>query len=181
MFNSTERLSDYFNPRSPHGERHYIRLQFCSSHIDISIHAPRTGSDLQIALNRATKQIFQSTLPARGATYTAIVKAFEGVFQSTLPARGATTMLAFFQILVSDFNPRSPHGERHIFCRRKWRILFNFNPRSPHGERHAQLFYAFRIIYFNPRSPHGERQLYLAPISVIRGISIHAPRTGSDV
>ena len=33
---------------------------------------------------------------------------------------------------------------------------------------------------FNPRSPHGERRRELVRRSVLRGISIHAPRTGSD-
>ena len=44
MFNSAERLSDYFNPRSPHGERREIkRVDVFGG--GISIHAPRTGSD----------------------------------------------------------------------------------------------------------------------------------------
>ena len=79
----------------------------------ISIHAPRTGSDLLAPLNGVLDDVFQSTLPARGAT-----RADEkcgnrteisihaprtgsdskparsgGIglsFQSTLPARGAT-------------------------------------------------------------------------------------------
>ena len=36
---------------------------------------------------------------------------------------------------MTDFNPRSPHGERHsgtIMGVNPWK---NFNPRSPHGER----------------------------------------------
>ena len=36
----------------------------------ISIHAPRTGSDTAAGLNVNTAMIFQSTLPARGATET---------------------------------------------------------------------------------------------------------------
>ena len=34
--------------------------------------------------------------------------------------------------------------------------------------------------YFNPRSPHGERPGFSALRYQLRGISIHAPRTGSD-
>ena len=66
LFNSTERLGDYFNPRSPHGERQML--------VAISI-------DL-IA--------FQSTLPARGATMLVAISIDLIAFQSTLPARGAT-------------------------------------------------------------------------------------------
>ena len=35
--------------------------------------------------------------------------------------------------------------------------LTNFNPRSPHGERRAKAQCEERERYFNPRSPHGER------------------------
>ena len=56
----------YFNPRSPHGERRY--LSECLS----------------------TEILFQSTLPARGATYLSECLSTEILFQSTLPARGAT-------------------------------------------------------------------------------------------
>ena len=34
------------------------------------------------------------------------------LFQSTLPARGATSALAIAYRAVTHFNPRSPHGER---------------------------------------------------------------------
>ena len=36
---------------------------------DISIHAPRTGSDVPAAVILADIRLFQSTLPARGATF----------------------------------------------------------------------------------------------------------------
>ena len=44
----------YFNPRSPHGERHEYYITYGRTW-EISIHAPRTGSDadelLQVALH----------------------------------------------------------------------------------------------------------------------------------
>ena len=58
---------------------------------EISIHAPRTGSDLACSAGAPLASLFQSTLPARGATAAAALKAsFDMAFQSTLPARGAT-------------------------------------------------------------------------------------------
>ena len=58
----------------------------------------------------------------------------------------------------TDFNPRSPHGERP---RERGSAAWNtdFNPRSPHGERRG-LHFAAQILdlNFNPRSPHGERR-----------------------
>ena len=79
-------------------------------------------------------------------------------FQSTLPARGATRAASQSQQPPADFNPRSPHGERHDGRRRTSAAAKDFNPRSPHGER-----------------PRAASQSQQPP-----AISIHAPRTGSD-
>ena len=78
----------------------------------ISIHAPRGGSDNGSVSQMISNLIFQSTLPVGGATSTLVL------------ARGKTT----------DFNPRSPWGERH-FANPFFRLDFYFNPRSPWGER----------------------------------------------
>ena len=56
----------------------------------ISIHAPRTGSDVSSPTVAVTIRRFQSTLPARGATEHYFITQSDGTFQSTLPARGAT-------------------------------------------------------------------------------------------
>ena len=79
----------YFNPRSPHGERP-PRGGRTRQRKGISIHAPRTGSDARAASRRLSGQQFQSTLPARGAT-----------------TRTRTPKCCW-----TNFNPRSPHGER---------------------------------------------------------------------
>ena len=101
----------------------------------ISIHAPRTGSDTISDAPRGGGSIFQSTLPARGATSiidgvtgsidisihaprtgsdrdTAALWQRAAKFQSTLPARGATSKVYEMPPHTQDFNPRSPHGER---------------------------------------------------------------------
>ena len=80
----------------------------------------------------------------------------------------------------SYFNPRSPHGERRM-CRPAWRMCRSyFNPRSPHGERLGRHQQSIQRVYFNPRSPHGERPTGQETKQYPHGISIHAPRTGSD-
>ena len=83
-------------------------------HPSISIHAPRMGSDMALSIFAPALFLFQSTLPAWGAT-----KRPEGsepniLFQSTLPAWGATAFPSASVYSNSDFNPRSPHGERHF-------------------------------------------------------------------
>ena len=103
-----------------------------------------------------------------------------------------------------NFNPRSPHGERPYIAVeregrrefqstlpargatikriRKHKRRFDFNPRSPHGERRCAIFFAKNLENFNPRSPHGERRHIEDAFTLVAPpISIHAPRTGSDV
>ena len=58
----------HFNPRSPHGERLRQLLDFRDVVLIISIHAPRTGSDVPSCFALIKLVEFQSTLPARGAT-----------------------------------------------------------------------------------------------------------------
>ena len=123
----------------------------------ISIHAPRAGSDSHIFSPHFGQSIFQSTLPVRGATklylrrwisdnisihapragsdvLSKIIKIKDSTFQSTLPVRGATIQTEKSGTLGTDFNPRSPCGERRSGCDTVRRRR-NFNPRSPCGER----------------------------------------------
>ena len=101
------------------------------------------------------------------------------------------------------FNPRSPHGERRDSAGTGTSAGRHFNPRSPHGERQSR-FCSWKFVNdFNPRSPHGERPICIsfpicsavfqstlpargatanaADVSRASRISIHAPRTGSDL
>ena len=80
--------------------------------VSISIHAPRTGSDIPSSADHMALDKFQSTLPARGATICTLTTANCNVFQSTLPARGATMNQPRLVVYSPHFNPRSPHGER---------------------------------------------------------------------
>ena len=87
-----EPQDEHFNPRSPHGERPRCLLHGHRARA-ISIHAPRTGSDAGTAKCRTARPLFQSTLPARGATPAMLSARPRAAFQSTLPARGATIQL----------------------------------------------------------------------------------------
>ena len=42
----------------------------------------------------------------------------------------------------------------------------DFNPRSPHGERHGYRSFVSAGLYFNPRSPHGERLRKVTILSI---------------
>ena len=146
--------------------------------------------------------VFQSTLPARGAT------AFRGVRESGrrisihAPRTGSDRPPRIRFSPSGNFNPRSPHGERPTFALQNRALFVHFNPRSPHGERRKKNPRLNSCPHFNPRSPHGERRgrdnsrrgrhAFQSTLPA-RGatcadfhrllhivISIHAPRTGSD-
>ena len=173
-----KRRFHYFNPRSPHRERHQ------SDHWNDQ------------------RQKFQSTLPSQGATerITSTISSHE--FQSTLPSQGATPELAFWIACKRHFNPRSPHRERHGVQPLVQRLLLfqstlpsqgataqegnqiaqegfqstlpsqgamskaltflgydGFQSTLPsQGATNLDQYDAWRNMDFNPRSPHRERQ-----------------------
>ena len=124
--------------------------------------------------------IFQSTLPARGATERkAQLLAVPAHFNPRSPHGERPDYLCGLSDNPHDFNPRSPHGERRIWASSR-STSTHFNPRSPHGERRNRDGFHPCAYDFNPRSPHGERRAAQALPDAGAGISIHAPRTGSD-
>ena len=146
-----------FNPRSPHGERPYFSASE-GTKMAISTHAPRTGSDVDTADSSVADNVFQPTLPARGATNRAgqatrypwisthaprtgsdgegsEADDAEKKFQPTLPARGATKA----GDAVKGEGSISTHAPR----------TGSDPPASPPESAPR---------YFNPRSPHGERR-----------------------
>ena len=170
----------------------------------ISIHAPRTGSDArakavaitsaifqstlpargatEYSSHRSMLRLFQSTLPARGATMSCHLPVFGSRFQSTLPARGATSVMEAMLPPSMHFNPRSPHGERPRTGTSpdNWTCISIHAPRTGSDVLPAVTVKVHQG-YFNPRSPHGERRYgleYRFEDGIV--ISIHAPRTGSD-
>ena len=125
----------YFNPRSLHGERQ-------STH-----------------RNRASAAGFQSTLPARGATWTRRRLPSKGEISIHAPCTGSDLYLWRILRQVCHFNPRSLHGER----RRCWRCsaqALAFQSTLPaRGATYSTAPFDVAIPNFNPRSLHGERRL----------------------
>ena len=158
MFRPVDDVNKYFNPRPPRGGR---RLDF--------------PGNIRLSL------LFQSTPPARGATW-------------AMQIGGACSM---------HFNPRPPRGGRRerkragagacgisIHAPREGGdsalvdvsfVLRNFNPRPPRGGRRmssGRIPHCTR--YFNPRPPRGGRRFLCVVGCESFIISIHAPREGGD-
>ena len=147
--------------------------------VDISIHAPRVGSDglrrghdckpdnfnprspcgerQRNRINHAQGNIFQSTLPVWGATWSesrvraAVVISIhaprvgsdfeqrlaaveEKLFQSTLPVWGAT-FVAWFSDAGDPISIHAPRVGSDFSCLTALHGHIDFNPRSPCGER----------------------------------------------
>ena len=103
----------HFNPRSPCGERPRIRPEF------------------------STTLSFQSTLPMRGATSILPQSEEEIIFQSTLPMRGATRRERR-RDHHGVISIHAPHAGSDFFYPKTYGSVSNFNPRSPCGERLQQ-------------------------------------------
>ena len=95
------------------------------------------------------------------------------------PRTGSDAYLSAIAQRSTDFNPRSPHGERledgfvHDVCT-------DFNPRSPHGERPEARRVNASSTVFQPTLPARGATLKSVCYGRIYYISTHAPRTGSD-
>ena len=148
------RWAGYFNPRSPCGER------------------------LGRLLSRSVVNQFQSTLPMRGATFRVGQIIVDSLISIHAPHAGsdATGIRDVDGILISI---HAPHAGSDAGTDRGGMCSTDFNPRSPCGERRNINDSETQEYDFNPRSPCGERLGGLRGFPD-HGISIHAPHAGSD-
>ena len=175
---SLRHLCRNFNPRSPCGERLLMGKGFINA-FDISIHAPRVGSDLTVCNLQAPGHHFNPRSPCveRPALHPTPAKRCGDFnprspygerpplriywrhlcpFQSTLPLWGATIggSKDDFVIVISIHAPRVGRDHYAISC---ISVFPHFNPRSPCGERLSRPSAHRAGKHFNPRSPCGER------------------------
>ena len=122
-----------FNPRSPCGERPIFTIPclqilvfqstlpvWGATNISevtnvsqaISIHAPRVGSDILVAIAFRSIFLFQSTLPVWGATLRRYKAQTPPTISIHAPRVGSDRLRRVGPSLSIDFNPRSPCGER---------------------------------------------------------------------
>ena len=101
----------HFNPRSPHGERRRRSLLRRTN----QYFNPRSphGERQMSSPDHASSSIFQSTLPARGATRAEARQELDGAISIHAPRTGSDRISQRPFLLALYFNPRSPHGERH--------------------------------------------------------------------
>ena len=80
--------------------------------LDISIHAPRVGSDVNVIVPAVVISTFQSTLPVWGATGLSEPVSGARAISIHAPRVGSDPAGSASPTIPSNFNPRSPCGER---------------------------------------------------------------------
>ena len=171
-------------------------------HVDVSIHAPRGGSDL-VGITKANTR-FASFNPRspwgerrRRALMTLNRDCFnprspwgerhehkqnrcrDYEFQSTLPVGGATSFGRSFCCCgqVSIHAPRGGSDNRSVAFHS---TPTDFNPRSPWGERRLGASFLALSLIFQSTLPVGGATIFFPGDRMTFHISIHAPRGGSD-
>ena len=147
----------------------------------ISIHAPRTGSDRAICRLRC-RQAISIHAPRTGSDGISRARRCAILpFQSTLPARGATSPV---RSQCSDTLFQSTLPARGATFRRFRRVLpLGFQSTLPaRGATGSciELFDAREISIHAPRTGSDDAHRLHRLHRLLDGISIHAPRTGSD-
>ena len=189
-----------FQPTLPARGATTIIGDTCPQNI-ISTHAPRTGSDLLWRDNRRSGLHFNPRSPHGERPQTDDDGIHRNIFQPTLPARGATVQLQAVQrsFPISTHAPRTG-SDFALALVKSHKTISTHAPRT--GSDSMVRPYRLAAEYFNPRSPHGERRFTptttersssFQPTLPARGatprasapaytstISTHAPRTGSD-
>ena len=123
----------------------------------ISIHAPLAGSDAIYCDMSSVNALFQSTLPLRGATLFPCAERMERHISIHAPLAGSDGKRKASITTTSNFNPRSPCGER--LSRREVAAAGN---------------------EFQSTLPLRGATKYLEEGETLELISIHAPLAGSD-
>ena len=99
---------------------------------EISIHAPRGGSDPENSENISSVTDFNPRSPWGERPHASGAGAAAPQFQSTLPVGGATCGMMSCIMIIKNFNPRSPWGER-LLLRSIYGFSFSFQSTLPVG------------------------------------------------
>ena len=120
----------------------------------ISIHAPRMGSDDAAKQSPRSVPHFNPHSPHGERPRRRKNRPKVYIFQSTLPAWGATYRLNVIPRKQMYFNPRPPHGERHSILESNENSI-TFQSTLPHGERLKKADNNTVLDNFNPHSRMG--------------------------
>ena len=167
-----------FNPRSPWGERPDYRYK-PSIVTGISIHAPRGGSDDKLEADPEQGHI--SIHAPRGGSDRSMASVVASVEDISIHApRGGSDLLFFRSQPSRLISIHAPRGGSDLFQNTAWPYRSDFNPRSPWGERLVTSGHTSMYLKFQSTLPVGGATGQYSKRTPTVLISIHAPRGGSD-
>ena len=145
----------------------------------ISIHAPRTGSD-ERTVDYSRSGTISIHAPRTGSDVTDSRNTVNPNISIHAPRTGSDTAHTTSISGLNDFNPRSPHGERHLDSRVDTLEQSGFQSTLP--ARGATFWepFARNNILFQSTLPARGATTAGSSSATSKDISIHAPRTGSD-
>ena len=148
--------------------------------LQISIHAPLTGSDFRGQTSFTNGKDFNPRSPYGERLAHDIGGVLRGGFQSTLPLRGATFVTRAEHNQPVDFNPRSPYGERLFSggCCPATKVISIHAPLT--GSDPDNVTVAQGDTKFQSTLPLRGATIHPLVCGPNLQISIHAPLTGSD-
>ena len=145
----------------------------------ISIHAPLAGSDVYQQICLSARIYFNPRSPRGERLDVMIEAAVKQIFQSTLPSRGATTGSAGGTAQIHYFNPRSPRGERQYVPRIRLQFA-EFQSTLPSRGATRSFSKKLKTSSFQSTLPSRGATPVFCSERRRHAISIHAPLAGSD-
>ncbi len=170
---------------------------------EISIHAPRVGSDAEKVHNRILRSYFNPRSPCGERRRYELGQEQKIAISIHAPRVGSDFPRIFSRTWRVNFNPRSPCGERPRLAISfgRFQMISIHAPRVGSDSRMNPAYTGVSEFQstlpvwgatmisrrrtkssknFNPRSPCGERPAGCWALRTATKISIHAPRVGSD-
>ena len=166
-----------FNPRSPYGERHRIKAKI--NNITISIHAPHTGSDAAVTLSELACLI-SIHAPHTGSDLFRFFCGCNNGISIHAPHTGSDGQ-SFEPDASKAISIHAPHTGSDPLQHRFLRLRTDFNPRSPYGERRISVDTMYSLFEFQSTLPIRGATHIATHMRLNDIISIHAPHTGSDL
>ena len=148
--------------------------------LDISIHAPRAGSDYYRRLHKAMPSNFNPRSPCGERRYSWMYIWQFCIISIHAPRAGSDGSIHYMGVFEVDISIHAPRAGSDRLLSYDLFALGHFNPRSPCGERPDTPTRSPAFSAFQSTLPVRGATLPHLRMAAVITISIHAPRAGSD-
>ena len=172
-------VARYFNPRSPRRER-LTCARYSSTCRVISIHAPRAGSDVARICLIQRRDCISIHAPRAGSDSGRVLRQMLQVFQSTLPAQGATLVWTGVDLDGTYISIHAPRAGSDRYCRSSAEQAAAVSIHAPaRGATRTRSRTIDAVQHVSIHAPRGERRRRRPSDGCLPVVSIHAPARGA--